>query len=587
MEHTIEQLRRLVKQDPETDQELLDAYRTRRDQAAFAQLVQRHGAMVLGVCRRILGEHALAEDAFQAAFLVLARRADALAIRGPIGGWLHGVAYRTALKARTTMHRRRIRERPMDPLPQREAAPTAANDWRDILDEELDALPAPQRQVLVFCDIEGRSLKEASVQLNVPPSTLSNRLAAARKKLAARLTRRGVTLSVPTLTAVLAHETLAAVPSCLAHHAVQAAVGGGIVSASAALLAQGVMQAMFLTKLKTVCGTAVAIGMLTLGILWQAQAGGGQDGAQDGARVPQAVAGRQETTRESLTAKSALLAAVQAAKETEAIDDGQLRDKVNLLVSIAIQQERSGDQPGAGATFKEAITVTKKIMNDEARAEAQAHVGFYQAHAGLVEDATATAESITIKEGKLKGAKLQHRLDQLQGPIHGEIASRLAKDGKYAEALAAAERVPVRVLRIKDKDKVIERRDAARRDFAYTNIAEAQIKAGKGAEALRTIRKIESRPGTIYLLADAVRVHGKGADRDKVRQLIADFKTDVDKAHVSQQTRYYVLADVQAALGDAAGAMAWIAKLQAPEDRAMALSGLSVGLTRTHPKDAR
>src|SRR5438552_14142003 len=135
-----------------TDGELLERYLTARDEAAFAALVRRHGPMVLGVCRRILRDPHDAEDAFQATFLVLLRRADAVRPREAVGSWLYGVAYRTALEARRSAARRRARQVPLDdqPLP----APDPADGWQEIqtlLDGELARLPARYRLAVVLC----------------------------------------------------------------------------------------------------------------------------------------------------------------------------------------------------------------------------------------------------------------------------------------------------------------------------------------------------------------------------------------------------------------------------------------------------
>src|SRR5213083_498456 len=140
-----------------TDSELLGAFLNQRDAAAFEGLVRRHGPMVLGVCRRVLGNSHDAEDAFQATFLVLVKKAASVRPRQRVGNWLYGVAYRTALEARTIGARRRVKERTM---PKRE---TAAEDvWQDVrpvLDRELSGLPENYRIAVVLCDLEGKTRK--------------------------------------------------------------------------------------------------------------------------------------------------------------------------------------------------------------------------------------------------------------------------------------------------------------------------------------------------------------------------------------------------------------------------------------------
>src|SRR5713101_5830919 len=171
-----------------TDGQLLEGFVTRRDEAAFEALVRRHGPMVLGVCRRVIGHEADAEDAFQAAFLVLVRRAASIVPREKVGNWLDGVAYRTALEARTMLIRRRNKEKQMtDMLDSKIASKVEWQELAELLDQELSRLPDKYRLPVVLCELEGRSRKEVARQLGMPEGTLSSRLAAARKMLARRL----------------------------------------------------------------------------------------------------------------------------------------------------------------------------------------------------------------------------------------------------------------------------------------------------------------------------------------------------------------------------------------------------------------
>src|SRR5688572_5922391 len=146
----------------ETDGDLLARFVARRDEAAFAELVRRHGPMVLGACRRVLGNAHDAEDAYQATFLVLARKA--VSIRsGQVGNWLYGVACRTARKARSMAAAQRVRER-AGARPE-EVRPDGRAELREVLDRELERLPDKYRSAIVLCDLEGRSYKEAARQL--------------------------------------------------------------------------------------------------------------------------------------------------------------------------------------------------------------------------------------------------------------------------------------------------------------------------------------------------------------------------------------------------------------------------------------
>ena len=184
-----------------TDGELLARFIASRDEPAFAELVRRHGRLVFGVCRRVTGNHHLAEDAFQAVFVVLATKAAAIRPPAAVAGWLHGVACRTALRARTMSDRRRRRETAVGALPEASSpAPHVMQDTPDavaLLDEEIARLPDHYRLPVVLCELEGVGRKDAARRLGINEGTLSSRLAAARKALADRLRQRGVALRRP------------------------------------------------------------------------------------------------------------------------------------------------------------------------------------------------------------------------------------------------------------------------------------------------------------------------------------------------------------------------------------------------------
>jgi RNA polymerase sigma factor (sigma-70 family) len=231
---------------------LVQLFVARCDGAAFAELVRRHGPMVLGVCRRVLRDTHAAEDAFQATVLVLARKADAIRPRERVGPWLYGVAYRTALGARRAAARRRAHERPMPELPPTPVETAGVEpDLAPLLDRELNRLPEKLRAPVVLCDLEGRPWREAARLLNLPAATLSNRLTAARARLAARLTRLGLAPAVGLTTA------LATVPAPLLAATVRATAGAA--STEVSTLAHGVIRAMMLTKLKPIMGVVVAL----------------------------------------------------------------------------------------------------------------------------------------------------------------------------------------------------------------------------------------------------------------------------------------------------------------------------------------
>ena len=259
--------------DGPTDRDLLARFVADRAEEAFAELVRRHGSMVLSVARRVTSHHEDAEDAFQAAFMVLARRAGHIARPELLGNWLYGVAYRTALEARTA--RRRVKEQqPVSAIPE-PAAPIETEDTADLrrtIDEELSRLPEKYRSAVVLCDLEGVCRKEAAGRLRIPEGTLSSRLAHARKILAGRLMRRGVSASAGAIATALGREASASVvPHQLIQHTARAAarsLRGGMVppdvlSNRVTSLTDGVMKAMIATRLRMMTGA----GMLALSLM--------------------------------------------------------------------------------------------------------------------------------------------------------------------------------------------------------------------------------------------------------------------------------------------------------------------------------
>jgi RNA polymerase sigma factor (sigma-70 family) len=264
-----------------TDAQLLERFLSRREEVAFEELVRRHGPMVLGVCTRVLGDAHAAEDAFQATFLILVRRAGAVVPRSCVAPWLYGVARRTALKARSAVARRRRAER-QAARGRSDAAPPAdtSGELRPLLDEELGRLPEKYSAPLVLCLLEGKSRREAAALLGWGEGTLSGRLARAKEVLGKRLLRRGV---APPAAAALAGALVesaapAAVHGSLAAATVRAAASltgqaaAHAVSAPVVALMEEVMQAMLTSKLKAVAGVlvlAAGIGLGVASIAWQ------------------------------------------------------------------------------------------------------------------------------------------------------------------------------------------------------------------------------------------------------------------------------------------------------------------------------
>ena len=189
-----------------TDGQLLEAFVTARDEAAFEALVRRHGPMVLGVCCRILRDTHDAEDAFQATFLVLARKAGSIHKQPSVGSWLYGVAYRISRQAQRRLARQGRREHPRpealperpDPYPE-PGQEVSLREALAILDEELGRLPEKFRAPVVLCYLQGKTNEEAARELGCPAGTVFSRLSRGREMLRHRLTRRGMVLSASVL----------------------------------------------------------------------------------------------------------------------------------------------------------------------------------------------------------------------------------------------------------------------------------------------------------------------------------------------------------------------------------------------------
>jgi RNA polymerase sigma factor (sigma-70 family) len=237
------------------DGQLVDLFVQHRDEAAFAALLLRHGPMVLGVCRRVLGHYHDAEDAFQATFLILARKAASVQPPDQVGHWLYGVAHRTALAARRAAARRCAKETMAVPRKSETAADDRAG-LGEVLDKELAGLPPAYREVIVLCDLEDRGRKEVAALLGCPEGTVASRLARARQALARRLARHGLAAST--------------VRGAMMFAAGKAA---GAVPARVTALAEGVIRAMF-TKRMTQVGLLVLVALLAAGVGLATQPGG-------------------------------------------------------------------------------------------------------------------------------------------------------------------------------------------------------------------------------------------------------------------------------------------------------------------------
>ena len=264
-----------------TDGQLLEEFLSRREEgaeAAFAALVALHGPMVWNVCQSVLPDAHAAEDAFQATFLILVRKAGSIRHRDTLGAWLYGVARRVAVRAKRDATRRQRHEGQGTKM---EAASRAAGDpsrreQLEVLHQELDRLPEKYRTAVILCHLEGRTHAEAARLLKCPTGTVSVRVARARELLRGRLTRRGLALPAALAGMALLPEAAraAAIPSGLAESTIKAAMrvaagkttAAGLVPVAVAQLTEGVIKTMFMTKLAVTASGVLVAGIATAGV---------------------------------------------------------------------------------------------------------------------------------------------------------------------------------------------------------------------------------------------------------------------------------------------------------------------------------
>jgi len=255
----MQQLRRVVLSHEDrmlTDGQLLGNFIVHHDAGAFEFLVRRHGPMVWGVCRRALPNVHDAEEAFQATFLVLARKATSVSPRERVGNWLYGVARTTALRVKAANAKRRLRERQVTDLPETAAVlPEAGEDLQALVDRELARLPDKYREVIVLCDLEGQTRKAVARQLKIPEGTVASRQATARKLLAERLRRRGFAGSGGLLVS-------ACVPRSLVASTVDSMTAGAAPQVMA--VAKGVLKTMLVGKLKKAAAVVLVLSLVVV-----------------------------------------------------------------------------------------------------------------------------------------------------------------------------------------------------------------------------------------------------------------------------------------------------------------------------------
>jgi RNA polymerase sigma factor (sigma-70 family) len=533
-EQVIRHLRRdvlLQEGDGITDGQLLESFLTRREEVAFELLVRRHGPMVLGVCRRVLRNAHDAEDAFQATFLVLFHKAASLRSRDNLGGWLYGVASHLALKSWATTMKRRAKQGQLRQRFETAALPEdGPNEAQPLLDQELSRLPEKYREAVVLCELQGKTRKEAARLLGIPEGTLSGRLTTARRRLARRLSRRGLGPSGAPLAASLPQAaTPACVPAGLLRSTVLAAAAltagpaaaVGAISVQVASLTEGVLKAMFLDRLKL----AGAL-LLLLGTLGAAGRNLAVQTRPAGQGRPPAQVKRSRTPEPPNAAPRARAVLKEAAETARGIMDAH--GKAWALLAVARARAGGGDKAGAARTFQEAIGAAKEgpAANGAVAPPGQSRdtltwIAAAQAESGDFKGALETAEAIADREGR------EQALEQ--------IACARVGAGGYQAALKAAEPLPVE-----------------KRNWVRVVVVTAQARAGKLRAAEQTARKITGEVHQAFAVVAIARAQVKARRFEEAQgrlQKALKLAGNVDPAGDGQHVVRLHVAQVQAEMG--------------------------------------
>lgn len=505
-------IRRLAQPDnrQHTDQELIGRFLARRDEASFLMIVHRYGSMVYAVCRRVLGDEANSEDAFQESFLVLARKAGTLRTRASLADWLYGVARRTALQARAKAARRAARERS---APTRAVCDTLAEvsvrETLAILDEELARLPEKYRVPLLLCTLEGLSRDEAARQLNWSLNALKSRLEQGRVLLRRRLAGRGLALPAALFSAtVLGGVSRASPPAALVDGATRAAIaamgpstGDVSVSAKAISLMKGVKKVMWMGKGKLMLGLAVVVTAAGFGVGVPAFR---QLGAETSAKAIAPAAPPGAVSDPDAAAANTVRAALEKALEGAAALDDPFQ-KARGLILVARAQNRVGDRKAAAETARLALKAADGVpTNEEESGQAKCVLLMMaaeaQAEAGEIQAARETARRIKpddfVQSVQVTGTR---------GAAERAVAAALAKAGKFDEAIKTAGAI----------------RDRWQKGYALGDVAADQAEKGDWTAARKTAESIEYGDARVKALAALARLRAKAGAKSEADELFA------------------------------------------------------------------
>jgi RNA polymerase sigma factor (sigma-70 family) len=534
-----------------SDYDLLQRFLTDQDAAAFRALLHRHGPMVFRICRRVLGRDQDAEDAFQAGFLVLSRKAGTIRKQTSLASWLHGVAYRTALAARKDLARRRKHEADAG----RTVRPASLHDdatWaevRALLDEELERLPARLRAPLILCYLEGLTQDEAARQLHHSKATFRRDLDRGRALLGARLRGRGIAVSAALAAPLLTDcSAQAAVPAQLiattTEIAGRLAAGRAVtlaVSSRVAALMEGVMRPMLLTQTRIVAMVLAAVlllgGAMSAGV-FAPNAGTGPASAQPPMGQPEP----QEKAKLDPRVKSVLQDA-----EQDALTLDNAFNRAVTLGRIAVLHARAGQRDAALQTLRNALELEGREVG-QVRAQHQDNrlwiIAEYQVKAGDLKGAMKTIKGVSEMN---QTAALRH------------VALAQARRGDIKGALATVGTMqPVR-----DHDPF--------RDEALRHIAILQADAGDIQGALRTVEGLEAMADKALALAAIVRGHVKAGDPRSATALAEQILKIMPVTGIARDFGITAYIEAQSALGKDDEAIKAVKEINDPQWRDGAL----------------
>jgi RNA polymerase sigma factor (sigma-70 family) len=497
LQRVLSVVRRSVDPDatgPLADERLLARFAKNGDPSAFELLVWRHGTMVMGVCRRVLGDHHLAEDAFQATFLALARKPRAVRTGAALAGWLHRVARRIAVRAKVDCHKRAERDHRVA-RPELVAPPDILSaEAQELIDAEIDRLPEWQRRAVVLCYLDGHTADQAAQMLGCPRGTVLSRLAAARERLRGRLIRRGLTIPAAGFAlGVSASEVSAGVVASTA----KAVLGGGA-SIQVIGWTNGVLTAMVMNKIKLATAAVLTTGMLGTGVGWVVVPGHG----------PGIVGDAQAATDPRTDEAAHLRDQVQSLRRKL---DEQLASerKVGLLAeqTMAELQRAKAEAEVANTNRKEAEAKLAAIM---------ARLKEIEDRQDLVRGAERANPDLAAVEKKLMAAEI--RLKRAQNRLGDGAASKVELEQALAEvnearaealALSAKEDQAIAGLERKLKDLLAEQMN--RENQRSDEVTKYRIRLAQEEERLKALDRQQ---------------HG---ELDHMSQLIVESRSDVDR----------------------------------------------------------